>query len=46
MKKITAIYVRRSVSDKDKGNNSLPIDSQKADCIRYLENGGKLSKDS
>ena len=46
MKKITAIYVRRSVSDKDKGNNSLSIDSQKADCIRYLENGGKLSKDS
>ena len=46
MKKITAIYVRRSVSDKYKGNNSLSIDSQKADCIRYLENGGKLSKDS
>lgn len=26
---ITAIYVRRSVSDKDKGNNSLSIASQK-----------------
>ena len=43
MEKITAIYVRRSVSDKDKGNNSLSIDAQKADCIRYLENGGILS---
>ncbi len=28
MNKITAIYVRRSVSDKDKGNNSLSIDAQ------------------
>ena len=46
MKKITAIYVRRSVSDKDKGNNSLSIESQKADCIRFLKNGGKISKDS
>ncbi len=36
MKKITAIYVRRSVSDKDKGNNSLSIESQKAECIRSL----------
>lgn len=44
--KITAIYVRRSVSDKDKGNNSLSIDAQKAECIKYLENGGKVSKDS
>lgn len=43
MEKITAIYVRRSVSDKDKGNNSLSIDAQKADCIRYLENRGILS---
>ena len=34
--KITAIYVRRSVSDKDKGNNSLSIDAQKAECIKYL----------
>ncbi|MBR1442090.1 MAG: recombinase family protein [Firmicutes bacterium] len=34
--KITAIYVRRSVSDKYKGNNSLSIDSQKADCIKYV----------
>ena len=46
MKTITAIYVRRSVCDKDKGNNSLSIDAQKAECIRYLENGGKISKDS
>lgn len=36
MKKITAIYVRRSVSDKDKGNNSLSIDSQIADCKKSL----------
>lgn len=46
MNKITAIYVRRSVSDKDKGNNSLSIDAQKADCIRYLENGGEVSRDN
>lgn len=46
MKKIIAIYVRRSVSDKDKGNNSLSIDAQKAECIKYLENGGKVKKDS
>jgi len=39
MKRITAIYVRRSVSDKDKDNNSLSIDSQKADCIRSLSKG-------
>lgn len=44
--KITAIYVRRSVSDKDKGNNSLSIDAQKAECMRYFENGGKVKKDS
>ena len=31
---ITAIYVRRSVSDKDKDNNSLSIDAQKAECIK------------
>lgn len=37
--KFTAIYVRRSVSDRDKGNNSLSIDSQKADCIKSLEEG-------
>ncbi len=39
MKRITAIYVRRSVSDKDKGNNSLSIDSQIADCKRSLGDG-------
>ena len=33
---ITAIYVRRSVSDKDKNNNSLSIDAQKAECIKYV----------
>lgn len=36
MNKITAIYVRRSVSDRDKGNNSLSIDAQKEECIRYV----------
>ncbi len=41
MEKITAIYVRRSVSDKDKDNNSLSIDSQKADCIKSLHKGEK-----
>ena len=41
MNKITAIYVRRSVSDQDKGNNSLSIDAQKAECIRYL--GGECN---
>lgn len=45
MKQI-GIYVRRSVSDKDKDNNSLSIDAQKADCIRYLESEGIFSKDS
>lgn len=39
MKKITAIYVRRSVSDKDKDNNSLSIESQKAECIKSLKEG-------
>ncbi|MBR1444944.1 MAG: recombinase family protein [Firmicutes bacterium] len=34
--KITALYVRRSVSDKDKDNNSLSIEAQKAECIRYV----------
>lgn len=38
MKKFTAIYVRRSVSDKDKDNNSLSIDSQKSECIKSLKN--------
>ena len=33
---ITAIYVRRSVSDKDKGNNILSISAQKEECIRYV----------
>lgn len=37
MKKFTAIYVRRSVSDKDKDNNSLSIDSQISDCIKFLD---------
>ncbi len=32
----TAIYVRRSVSDKDKDNNSLSIDAQKAECVAYI----------
>ena len=36
MSKFTAIYVRRSVSDKDKDNNSLSIESQKADCVKSL----------
>lgn len=31
---IDAIYVRRSVSDRD--NKSLSIESQKEDCIRYI----------
>lgn len=34
--KFTAIYVRRSVSDADKGNNSLSINAQKKECIRHL----------
>lgn len=36
--KFKAIYVRRSVSDKDKGNNSLSILAQKEECIRYVGN--------
>lgn len=36
--KFKAIYVRRSVSDKDKGNNSLSIQAQKEECIRYVGN--------
>ena len=53
--KITAIYVRRSVSDKDKGNNSLSVDSQKAECVKSLKDGeeyriycddGKSAKDT
>jgi DNA invertase Pin-like site-specific DNA recombinase len=36
--KLTAIYVRRSVSDKDKDNNSLSIDAQKAECVRFVGN--------
>ena len=31
---VTAIYVRRSVADRD--NNSLSIESQKEDCIKYI----------
>ncbi len=31
--RITAIYVRRSVSDKDKCNNSLSINAQKEECV-------------
>ena len=33
---MTAIYVRRSVSDKDKGNNSLSINAQKEECIKFV----------
>ena len=44
--KITAIYVRRSVSDKEKGNNSLSIPAQKEECLKYLERGGKVSENS
>jgi DNA invertase Pin-like site-specific DNA recombinase len=40
-KKIIAIYVRRSVSDKDKGNNSLSIDAQKEECIRFVGEGAE-----
>ena len=36
MNKYIAIYVRRSVSDKEKGNNSLSIPAQIADCIRFV----------
>lgn len=34
--RITAIYVRRSVSDKDKGNNSLSIAAQREECIKFV----------
>ena len=33
---ITAIYVRRSVSDKDKGNNSLSISAQRRRSVSDL----------
>ena len=33
---LTAIYVRRSVSDSYKGNNSLSINAQKEECIRFV----------
>lgn len=33
---ITAIYVRRSVSDKDKGNNNLSIAAQKEECVKFV----------
>ena len=36
MEKFTAIYVRRSVSDANKDNNSLSIEAQKEECIRFL----------
>lgn len=39
MNKITAIYVRRSVSDKEKDNNSLSIEAQKEECVKYLGEG-------
>ncbi len=35
-KGLTAIYVRRSVSDSFKGNNSLSINAQKKECIRFV----------
>lgn len=37
--KYTAIYVRRSVSDNDKGNNSLSIAAQREECIRFVGEG-------
>ena len=39
MSKTTAIYVRRSASDADKGNNSLSIAAQREECIRFLGEG-------
>ena len=33
---LTAIYVRRSVSDSYKGNNSLSINAQKEECIKFV----------
>lgn len=35
---LTAIYARRSVSDKYKGNNSLSIDAQKEECVKFVGN--------
>lgn len=35
---ITVIYVRRSVSDKDKENNSLSIAAQKKECVKFVGN--------
>lgn len=35
--KHVAIYVRRSISDVDKGNNSISIQGQKEDCINYVQ---------
>ena len=40
--KFTAIYVRRSVSDKEKGNNSLSIAAQRDECIRYVGEGANF----
>ena len=40
MNKYIAIYVRRSVSDKEKGNNSLSIPAQIADCIKFVGEQG------
>lgn len=37
MDKFVAVYVRRSVSDVDKGNNSISIQGQKEDCISYIQ---------
>ena len=50
---ITAIYVRRSVSDKDRGNNTLSIAAQKEECVKFEGkcdyqiycNDGKSGKD-
>ena len=38
--KFTAIYVRRSVSDKEKGNNSLSIAAQR--MYQICRRGGKF----
>ena len=40
--KFTAIYVRRSVSDKEKENNSLSIAAQRDECIRYVGEGANF----
>ena len=50
---ITAIYVHRSVSDKDRGNNTLSIAAQKEECVKFAGkcdyriycNDGKSGKD-